>query len=110
MGDHGATRLRFFLHRDSELAGSVLRVALRVVERTLRECCPGAPPTARFGGITFIHRFGSTLNPNTQDHLISIVRRACASAFTRIGDQEIPSTFLATSPCEPERQDYAVYD
>jgi len=47
-------RLRYFVRRDSELAGRVLNVWLRVLEARVRACCPGAPPKARFGAVSFI--------------------------------------------------------
>ena len=61
-------RLRYFLHRDPALTGRVLRVWLRVLEARLRACCPNAPPEARFGAVSFIQRFGSTLNAHTHIH------------------------------------------
>ncbi len=61
-------RLRYFLLHDAELTGSVLQIGLRVIERTLREHCPDAPSTARYGGITYIHRFGSMLNSHMHYH------------------------------------------
>ncbi len=54
-------RLRYFLLRDSKLTGGVLQISLRVIERTLRAHCPDAPLSAKYGGITYIHRFGSML-------------------------------------------------
>ncbi len=50
------------------LAGRVLQVGLRVIERTLREQCPDVPPAARYGGETYIHRFGSVLNAHLHYH------------------------------------------
>ena len=61
-------RLRYFLLRDSQLTGGVLQIGLRVIERTLREHCPDAPLTAKYGGITYIHRLGSTLNAHLHYH------------------------------------------
>jgi len=61
-------RLRYFLLRDSQLTGGVLQIGLRVIERTLREHCPDAPYTAKYRGITYIHRFGSTLNAHLHYH------------------------------------------
>jgi hypothetical protein len=61
-------RLRFYVHRDVELAGSVLHIWLRAVERALRRRSPGAPATARFEAVSFIHRFGSELNAHTHYH------------------------------------------
>ena len=47
-------RLRYFVHRDAELAGHVLNVWLRALEHRLRAGSPGAPSTARFGAVSFI--------------------------------------------------------
>ncbi len=51
------TRLRYFAHRDPALVGRVLAVALRALQARLRECCPGAPASGRFGAATFIQRY-----------------------------------------------------
>lgn len=40
-------RLRYFVFQDAERARRVLQIVLRVIERTLREHCPDAPPTAK---------------------------------------------------------------
>jgi hypothetical protein len=61
-------RLRFFVHRDAELAGRVLRVFLRGVEAELRQASPAAPVDARFGGVTFVQRFGAALNAHLHYH------------------------------------------
>jgi len=61
-------RLRYFLHHDTELTGRVLRVFLRAVESKLRQCSPGAPSDARFGGVSFVQRFGSSLNHHIHYH------------------------------------------
>jgi hypothetical protein len=61
-------RLRFFVYRDAELAGRVLRVFLRAVEVRLRQTSPGAPRDARFGGVTFVQRFGAALNAHLHYH------------------------------------------
>ena len=53
-------RLRYFLQRDPEALGAVLRILLRVIEARLRErsrCARG-----RLGAVSFVQRFGSTLN------------------------------------------------
>ncbi len=54
-------RLRYFLLRDPMLLNSVLRLALREVERALRSHSAGASARGRTGGVVFIHRFGSML-------------------------------------------------
>ena len=45
-----------------------MQIGLRVIERTLREHCPDAPYTAKYRGITYIQRFGSTLNAHLHYH------------------------------------------
>lgn len=62
-------RLRWHLHRDPEAASAVLRILVRALRRTVRERSPGAGPDAQFGAVTFLHRFGSSLNPHFHYHL-----------------------------------------
>jgi len=38
------------------------------VEAALQEHAPGAGPRARLGAVSFLHRFGSALNPNVHFH------------------------------------------
>ena len=57
-------RLRYFLHHEPALTGPVLRIFLHAVEERLKASSPGAPVDARFGAVTFVHRFGSALNAN----------------------------------------------
>ena len=61
-------RLRYFLQTDAALQGAVLRIFLRVVERSLREHSPGCSASARIGAVAFIHRFGSSLNEHVHFH------------------------------------------
>ena len=61
-------RLRYFLLRDAALPNSVLRIALREIERALRSHSAGASPEARMGGVVFIHRFGAMLNAHCHLH------------------------------------------
>jgi hypothetical protein len=62
-------RLRPFLHHRPRTAGAVLHILLRALRATLREACPTAPADASFGAVSFLHRFGSTLNPHYHYHL-----------------------------------------
>ena len=55
-------RLRPFLHHNPRVAGAVLRIFLRAIRTTLRDASPGAGPDAQIGAISFLHRFGSSLN------------------------------------------------
>jgi len=55
-------RLRYFLERKPAAASAVLHILLRVVEAHLRKRSPGASPRARFGAVSFVHRFGAALN------------------------------------------------
>ena len=89
-------RLRYFLQRDAELAGRVLRIFLRAVEAKLRAANPDAPANARFGGVTFVQRFGSALNAHLHFHccLIDGVFAADGEGMrfyeaTALGDAEV---------------------
>jgi hypothetical protein len=61
-------RLRYFLLHTAELVNQVLRIFLEEVEKALLACTQGAPAGARFGAVSFIHRFGSALNSNRHFH------------------------------------------
>ena len=65
-------RLRPFLHHRPRTASAVLHILLRALQATLREACPTAPRTASFGAVSFLHRFGSSLNPHFHYHLIVV--------------------------------------
>jgi len=61
-------RLRFFLQRDSKHAGGAGRIMLRALDTAIRKASPGAPRDARIGAVTFIQRFGSSLNEHLHYH------------------------------------------
>ncbi len=46
----------------------MLHIFLRVVEAHLRRSCPGASARARFGAVSFAHRFGASLNRHLHYH------------------------------------------
>ncbi len=71
-------RLRPFLHYPPHTAGAVLHFLLRALQATLREVCPTAPASASFGAVSFLHRFGSSLNPHYQHTIRRRVLRHCA--------------------------------
>jgi hypothetical protein len=48
---------------------AVLRILLRAIH-TLRHASPGAPIDARLGAVSFLHRFGSSLNSHLHFHLV----------------------------------------
>jgi hypothetical protein len=58
----GATR------RDPARPGAVLGIFLRVVEEALREASPGVARGARLGAVSFVHRFGASLNAHLHYH------------------------------------------
>jgi len=62
-------RLRPFLHHRPRTATAVLHILLRALRATLREACPTAPASASIGAVSFLHRFGSSLNPHYHFHL-----------------------------------------
>ncbi|MFC1660479.1 transposase zinc-binding domain-containing protein [Gemmatimonadota bacterium] len=57
-------RLRPFLHHRPRAADAVLHILLRALQATLREASPTAPAKASIGAVSFLHRFGSSLNPH----------------------------------------------
>ncbi len=61
-------RLRYFLRNDRRTVTAVLTIFLRVVEQVLRERSAGAAPKARLGAVSFVHRFGSSLNQHVHFH------------------------------------------
>ncbi len=63
-------RLRPFLHHNPDIAGAVLRIFLRAIRTTLRDTSPGAPRDAKLGAISFLHRFGSSLNTHFHYHIV----------------------------------------
>jgi hypothetical protein len=63
-------RIRPFLPHDPRLAGDVLRVLLRAIRTTLRRASPSAPADAQLGAVSFLHRFGSAINPHFHFHVV----------------------------------------
>ncbi|MEX2608830.1 MAG: transposase, partial [Gemmatimonadota bacterium] len=63
-------RLRPYLPHDPQLAGAILRVLLRALQTRLRRTSPGAAPDARPGAVSFLHSFGSSLNPHFHFHVV----------------------------------------
>ena len=61
-------RLRYFLQREPAAMAAVLHIFLRVVEAHLRRSSPGASARARFGAVSFVHRFGASLNRHLHYH------------------------------------------
>jgi hypothetical protein len=63
-------RLRPFLHHNPDIAGAVLRIFLRAIRTTLCHASPGAPRDAQLAAISFLHRFGSSLNMHFHYHCV----------------------------------------
>ena len=61
-------RLRWYLEREPKAVTAVLHIFLRVVEVHLRRSSPGASPQAHFGAVSFVHRFGASLNRHLHYH------------------------------------------
>ncbi len=62
-------RLRPFLHHRPKTATAVLHILLRALQATLRVASSTASATASMGAVSFLHRFGSSLNPHYHFHL-----------------------------------------
>ena len=76
-------RLRPFLHHRPRTASAVLHILLRALQATLREACPTAPDFAAFGAVSFLHRFGSSLNPHFHYHVCVV-----DGAFERVDSDQ----------------------
>jgi len=63
-------RVRWHLREKPEVTSGLLKVFLRAVETTVRQCSPDAPARARFGAVAFVHRFGSYLNSHVHFHVL----------------------------------------
>jgi hypothetical protein len=64
--------LRYFLKQDPAILSAMLRIVLRIIEQSVRACCPGTSPKARRGAVAFIHPFGSSLNEPIPFHIVLI--------------------------------------
>ncbi len=66
-------RLRYFMQRDGVVLNMVLRIFLRVIAQGLQTHAPGAAnvdtAALHIGAVTFIHRFGSSLNDHVHFHV-----------------------------------------
>jgi len=60
-------RLRWYLEREPQALSAVLRILLRVIKAHLIQGS-GAGAHARFGAVSFIHRFGASLNRHVHYH------------------------------------------
>jgi hypothetical protein len=60
-------RLRWYLEREPQALSAVLRILLRVIAAHLCRSS-GASAHARFGAVSFTHRFGASLNRHVHDH------------------------------------------
>ena len=58
-------RLRWYLEREPKAVSAVLHLFPRVSEAHLQQTSPRACAQARLGAVSFVHRFGSSLNRHT---------------------------------------------
>ena len=93
-------RLRPHLTRDSELASAVLRILIRAIRSELRSSSGvRIPSDARLGAVSFLHRFGSRLNPHPHFHLA-----LTDGLFARQGDaDDAPLRFHSAVGLDAER-------
>ncbi len=64
-------RLRWDLEREPKAVSAVLHIFLRVIEGHLRWTTPGSSPRTRVWAVSFVHRFGASLNRRTDYHYCS---------------------------------------
>ncbi len=62
----------------------MLRILLRAVRTRLRHASPGAGPDAQIGAVSFLHRFGSSLNAHFHFHVVVL-----DGVFTETVDGEV---------------------
>ena len=65
-------RLRRYIHSDVRVAGAVRRIFVRAVRGELRRRGPGAPRDAELAAVSFPQRFGSSLNPHFNYHILVV--------------------------------------
>jgi hypothetical protein len=63
---HGFSRA--FCEHDPKMITAVLRIVLDVIEQALRQLSGCDYTTARVGASSYLHRFGSSLNPHVHFH------------------------------------------
>jgi len=66
-------RLRPFLEGNPDIASAVFGIFIRAVRTSLCATSPGAPSDGQLGALSFIHRFGSSLNPHFHFHFHVVV-------------------------------------
>jgi len=91
-------RVRWHMREKPQVTSGLLTVFLRAVETTIRQRSPGAPSTARFGAVAFVHRFGGYLNSHVHFHVL--VTDGVFSADGDGGAAFHPAVDLATADFE----------
>ncbi len=100
-------RLRPYLHHRPKTATAVLHILLRALLATLKEASPTAPATDSMGVVSFLHRFGSSLNP----HFIELsfasfdgLAEALFGALRALPHGPLGSTFTWPSSMDSSRE------
>lgn len=60
--------IRSYVTRNAKLSGTVLRIFISEIEKQSKKNCADAPSSAKLGAVTFIQRFGSSLNNHHHYH------------------------------------------
>jgi hypothetical protein len=79
-------RLPPFLESNADIGGAVLRIFVRALRSTLCGTSPDAPRDAQLGALSFLHRFGSSLNAHFHFHFVVL-----DGVFARDADGEVRS-------------------
>jgi hypothetical protein len=61
-------RLRWYLEREPRVLSAVLHIFLSVIETHFRQASAALAPHAQLGAVSFIHRFGASLNRHVHFH------------------------------------------
>lgn len=65
-------RLRYFLYHDSKVASRVLKIFIDEIKKKQIELSPDLEKKAKIGGVSFLHRFGASLNIHVHFHCVII--------------------------------------
>ena len=85
-------RLRYFLHHNAKVTSKVLRIFFDEIRKQLiQHYQTDSDNPVKIGGVSFIHRFGSSLNAHPHFHCVII-----GGVFVKKSDSQIEFHKLST--------------
>lgn len=83
-------RLRYYLYHDPKIASKVLKIFLDEISKQLKQHIDSPPESKiKLGGVSFIHRFGASLNVHLHFHCVVIEGLFIANSDDHIRYQTI---------------------